>query len=73
MEDFKMISVEKKDYDVTVYKTKEEAAITLEALKAYKEQISENEPGNFIDVTEDVEAIRFTVDSLINEYESIDW
>lgn len=68
-----MISVEKKAYDITVYKTKEEAAITLGALKAYKEQISKNEPGNFIDVTEDVEAIRLTVDGLINEYESIDW
>lgn len=53
-------------------KTKEEAAITLKALKTYKEQISENEPGNFIDVTEHVKAIRVTVDSLINEHESID-
>lgn len=68
-----MIRVEKKDYDITVYKNKEEAAITLEALKAYKKQISENEPGNFIDVTEDVEAIRVTVDGLINEYELIKW
>jgi len=70
---FKMISVEKKDYDITVYKTKEEAAITLIALEAFKEQLENNEPGNYIDVTQDVEETKCTVNSLIKEYKSIDW
>ncbi len=66
-----MVVVENKVYDVTLNLTYNELTLIRYALELFLENIDVNEPGIYIDPTEDLDSLKSVISQMINNLKDV--